>query len=263
MVQSKTRKHAFTLVELLVVIGIIALLISILIPALGRARDKANSVKCASNARQLYIACQMFAQDHQGHLPRPMEVPQSAKNVRPQDLQVIAWVHQAISGSTGAAGIADLENGALWPYIGGLGSRAQVIKCPSDVGERVNGWPELGPRNYSFSMNANIQQPSEPKGPTLGIRLGTAKNAVRKIMWCEELGPNDTYWISFNSVDDLPSGRHGTRAALNAARAQNGVRSEIYLRQGLGNHAFFDGHVEPLSPKDALTPERFYIDRDK
>ncbi|MEX2213125.1 MAG: type II secretion system protein [Phycisphaeraceae bacterium] len=74
--QSASPPRAFTLVEMLVVISLIALLISMLLPSLGRSRYEARLSKCASNWRQWTIAAQAYDNDNAGYLPR-FDIPQS------------------------------------------------------------------------------------------------------------------------------------------------------------------------------------------
>src|SRR5947209_3002933 len=99
----------FTLVELLVVIGIITVLISILLPALSKARESGNRITCLSNLRQLGQAMIMYTNAGQGYFPR----------TAPYDgTDTFDWIHW-LKGSKP-------EEGALVPYIGGYSKKNYI-----------------------------------------------------------------------------------------------------------------------------------------
>jgi prepilin-type N-terminal cleavage/methylation domain-containing protein/prepilin-type processing-associated H-X9-DG protein len=113
------RARGFTLVELLVVIGIIALLISILLPSLNRARETANRVKCQSNLRQIGQAILLYCNDNKGPYPRTAYSGAGQMNASNIGVQGYA-VTEAAAG--GAAALTDPFAGAATTYEGSPGT---------------------------------------------------------------------------------------------------------------------------------------------
>jgi prepilin-type processing-associated H-X9-DG protein/prepilin-type N-terminal cleavage/methylation domain-containing protein len=219
------RRNAFTLVELLVVIGIIALLISILLPALNRAREQARQVSCASNERQVFMAVTNYANENRGILPIP-----STKGQTTQTPLTVCWLMSAV-------GVADYTQGTFWPYLAPSPyARKGVMNCPDDIDAVStvlnNGTTNLVTRNFSYTFNCYLAPPpSTPGFPVAGftgVKVSQIRHPADRIFICEELSPNDAYSILGANQDDRPGNRHN----------------------GNANYGFGDGHVECLSPED-------------
>lgn len=108
------RPNAFTLIELLFVISIIALLAGLLFPAVGRITDHADTIKCVNNLRQIGASVNLYAADHNNTLPTIETAPENP--IYPEDVKA-----KPIAEVLGPYGISDA-----------------VLKCPADLKARLN-----------------------------------------------------------------------------------------------------------------------------
>ncbi len=236
VLQPGARWRAFTLIELLVVVGIIALLASLLLPALSRGRERAQTVACLSNLKQLQLAFALCTDDHDDVMPPNNYVftigGPGATNASGK-YEDSSWCPGDVTVDTN---YANVRLGVLFPFL----TTPRIYRCPSDPSTITDTAGNTVPRTRSYNLSIWINCKLEPGSYR---RAGDAPRVTDFFTFIDThedgivdptfgLYQADSWWGDF--WIDQPANRHSQGANL----------------------AFLDGHVEHWvwrAPKEFYT----------
>ena len=180
-------QKGFTLIELLVVIAIIELLLSIIMPALGKAKSYAEEIVCKNNLHQYQLVTEMYTLENDDFLPFPetsIFTDQGVFTAAGETSKSCRWHNPNF----------DLDaypefGGPLWPYL----QTGDVSICPvfrklakrMETTHRNHDGSDTGAITFSLSMNGNLQRRGI-KAPTGPVRKSAVKSPSQVFLWAEE-----------------------------------------------------------------------------
>jgi prepilin-type N-terminal cleavage/methylation domain-containing protein len=199
-------KHrtAFTLVELLVVIGIIALLISILLPALQRASESGKRTQCMNNHRQLLFAIRMYTDEYRDMLPFSNSNQDEAANL----WRAPGWLYDPTRMNKSNIQERDREDGVLFKYL----KNSKIYRCPFDEGPfPTNDVRRMTSYLINRQINGRVLAPAGRSVPYPSHRI-TKFKADDILFW--EADETRAIWNDGNNDhNEGITKRHGGRAA--------------------------------------------------